>query len=343
MPPMAEEGQLRWGVIGTGAIARAWSDDLRRTDSGRIVAVGSRTQAAADRFGDDFDVPARYASYEALVADADVDVVYVTTPHPWHHDNAILALEAGKPVLCEKPFTMNAAEAREMVAVARERKLFLMEAMWTRFLPHVVELRRLLAEGAIGEIIRVSADHGQWIPHDPAHRIFAPELGGGALLDLGVYPGVVRVDGARHPGAHPQHDRAGVHRRRRADLDALRLRGRRSGAADVHVARAQPDARRHRRHRGADRDRHRFLPPELVHADHPHRRARRASRRRTRAGVCATRPTRSRAACARDCSRARSCRSTSRSRSWRRWTPSSPAPSPAERPAILGRARGFLR
>jgi predicted dehydrogenase len=188
MPPMAPEGQVRWGVIGTGAIARAWSDDLRRTDSGRIVAVGSRTQAAADRFGDDFDVPARYASYEELVADDDVDAVYVTTPHPWHHDNSILALEAGKPVLCEKPLTMNAAEARAMVAMARDRKLFLMEAMWTRFLPHIIELRRLLADGAIGDIIRVSADHGQAIPHDPAHRIFAPELGGGALLDLGVYP-----------------------------------------------------------------------------------------------------------------------------------------------------------
>jgi predicted dehydrogenase len=188
MPPMASAQQLRWGVIGTGAIARAWSDDLRRTDSGRIVAVGSRTQEAADRFGDDFDVPTRHASYEALVADPEVDAVYVTTPHPWHHDNTMIALEAGKPVLCEKPFTMNAEEARSLVAAARERGLFLMEAMWTRFLPHIIEVRRLLAEGAIGEIVRVSADHGQAIKRDAAHRIFAPELGGGALLDLGVYP-----------------------------------------------------------------------------------------------------------------------------------------------------------
>jgi predicted dehydrogenase len=185
---MALDGQLRWGVVGTGAIARAWSDDLGRTDSGRIVAVGSRTQEAADRFGEDFDVPARYASYEELVADGDVDAVYVTTPHPWHHDNTMLALSAGKAVLCEKPFTMNADEARSLVTAARERGLFLMEAMWTRFLPHIAEVRRLIAEGAIGEIVRLSADHGQWITPSPEHRIFAPELGGGALLDLGVYP-----------------------------------------------------------------------------------------------------------------------------------------------------------
>jgi predicted dehydrogenase len=133
-------------------------------------------------------VPNRHASYEALVADPQVDVVYVATPHPWHHANTLLALGAGKPVLVEKPFTMNASEARELVAAARGRGLFLMEAMWTRFLPHVVEIRRLLAEGVLGEIVTLSADHGQWFPEDPSHRLFAPELGGGALLDLGIYP-----------------------------------------------------------------------------------------------------------------------------------------------------------
>ena len=122
------------------------------------------------------------------MADPDVDVIYVATPHPLHHDNAILALRAGKPVLVEKPFTMNAAEAREIVRVARESGRFAMEAMWTRFLPHVVVIRDWLEQGALGEIVTVTADHGQWFAEDPEFRLFAPELGGGALLDLGIYP-----------------------------------------------------------------------------------------------------------------------------------------------------------
>jgi predicted dehydrogenase len=178
---------LRWGIIGTGLIAERFATDLALTDSGVLSAVGSRTQASADRFGALFNIPNRHDSYESLAADPDVDAVYVATPHPWHHDNALLALNHGKHVLVEKPFTMNAAEAQDLVDVAREKKLFLMEAMWTRFLPHVIALRELLANGAVGDIVTVSADHGQWFVKDPAFRLFAPELGGGALLDLGVY------------------------------------------------------------------------------------------------------------------------------------------------------------
>lgn len=179
---------LRWGLIGTGWIADSFAADLAFTDSGRAVAVGSRRIETANRFADRFEIPNRHGSYEELVADPEVDVVYVATPHPLHHPNALLALGAGKPVLVEKPFTMNAAEARELVAAARAEKLFLMEAMWTRFLPHIAQIRRLIAEGALGEIVTVSADHGQWFAKDPEFRLFAPELGGGALLDLGVYP-----------------------------------------------------------------------------------------------------------------------------------------------------------
>jgi predicted dehydrogenase len=179
---------LRWGLIGTGWIADRFAADLAFTDTGRAVAVGSRRIETANRFADRFDIPNRYASYEALVADPEVDVVYVATPHPMHHANALLALRAGKPALVEKAFTMNAAEARELVAVARAEKLFCMEAMWTRFLPHIAEIRHLIAEGALGEIVTVSADHGQWFARDLDFRLFAPELGGGALLDLGVYP-----------------------------------------------------------------------------------------------------------------------------------------------------------
>lgn len=184
---MSADAPLRWGIIGAGLIAGQFAKDLRFTDAGTVVAVGSRAQETADRFGEEFGVPNRHGSYESLVSDPEVDAVYVATPHPWHRDSAILALEAGKPVLVEKPFTMNAAQAREVVHVARERDLFAMEAMWTRFLPHIHEIRRLLAEGVLGELVTLTADHGQWFAPDPEHRIFKPELGGGALLDLGIY------------------------------------------------------------------------------------------------------------------------------------------------------------
>ena len=179
---------VRWGILGTGGIASTFVTDLRLTDSGVAVAVGSRSQGSADRFADEFGIANPHASYESLVADPDVDVIYVATPHPMHHDNAILALRAGKHVLVEKPFTMNAAEAREIVRVARENGLFAMEAMWTRFLPHMTMIRSWLERGVLGDVVTVTADHGQWFAEDAEFRLFAPELGGGALLDLGVYP-----------------------------------------------------------------------------------------------------------------------------------------------------------
>jgi predicted dehydrogenase len=179
---------VRWGILGTGAIAAAFALDLAGAGSGRVVAVGSRSAGSAGRFADAFGIAGRHASYQALVDDPDVEVVYVATPHPMHHAHARLALEHGKAVLVEKPFTMDAPEAADLVATARARGLFLMEAMWTRFLPHIVEVRRLLAEGALGDVVTVIADHGQWFAEDRSSRLFAPELGGGALLDLGVYP-----------------------------------------------------------------------------------------------------------------------------------------------------------
>jgi predicted dehydrogenase len=179
---------LRWGILSTGGIARTFTKDLAHVDEGVAVAVGSRSFDSANAFADEFDIPHRYGSYEELVGDPDVDAIYVGTPHPMHHDNAILALEHGKHVLVEKAFTVTAAEAREVVDVARRKGLFAMEAMWTRFLPSVVAIRELIARGELGEIVSVEADHGQWFDPDPSFRLFAPELGGGALLDLGVYP-----------------------------------------------------------------------------------------------------------------------------------------------------------
>jgi predicted dehydrogenase len=182
------DASVRWGILGTGGIADTFATDLALTDSGIVAAVGSRSQQSADRFAQRFGVERAHPSYESLVSDTGVDIVYVATPHPMHRDNAILALEAGKPVLIEKPFTMNAAEARDVVELAREKRLFAMEAMWTRFLPHIAVVRGWLAEGRLGEIVSVTADHGQWFAEDREFRLFAPELGGGALLDLGIYP-----------------------------------------------------------------------------------------------------------------------------------------------------------
>jgi predicted dehydrogenase len=176
---------VRWGIMGTGGIAGAFAADLALTDSGVVAAVGSRSQASADAFADRLGIERRHASYEDLATDPDIDAVYVATPHPMHHNNALLALHAGKPVLVEKPFTMNADEARELVKVARDNNVFLMEAMWTRFLPNIRKVRELV--GGIGDIVTVTADHGQWFAEDAEHRLFAPALGGGALLDLGVY------------------------------------------------------------------------------------------------------------------------------------------------------------
>ncbi len=179
---------VRWGVVGTGRIAQTFASDLAPLAEGEVVAVGSRTAEAAEAFAARFSLARAHASYEALCEDPGVDCVYVATPHPFHRDHALLALSRGKPVLVEKAFTMTAGEARDVVAAARRAGLFAMEAMWTRFLPHVVALRERVAAGVLGEIVLVTADHGKWFAREATSRLFAPELGGGALLDLGVYP-----------------------------------------------------------------------------------------------------------------------------------------------------------
>jgi len=178
---------LRWGILGTGGIARQFTRDLLLTGH-PVAAVGSRTRENAERFAALFEIGVAHPSYEALVADPSVDLVYVATPHPWHYPNATLALNAGKHVLVEKPFTLNAAQARRLVTLAADRGLLVLEAMWTRWLPHMVRLREIVAAGTIGDIRSMSADHTQLLPSDPGHRLNALELGGGALLDLGVYP-----------------------------------------------------------------------------------------------------------------------------------------------------------
>ncbi|MEC3891337.1 MULTISPECIES: Gfo/Idh/MocA family protein [Nocardiopsis] len=179
---------LRWGVVGTGGIAHAFMEGLRAVPSARVVAVGSRDRERAEWFGDTWDIPHRHGDYRDLALDPDVDVVYVATPHPWHHPDTLLMLESGKHVLVEKPMAMNALQVAEMVEAARANDRFLMEGMWTRFLPVHQVARDLVAEGAVGELTGVSADFGINLPYDPDHRLFNADLGGGALLDLGVYP-----------------------------------------------------------------------------------------------------------------------------------------------------------
>jgi predicted dehydrogenase len=178
---------IRWGILGNGWIANEFAQGLAQLPDANLVAVGSRTQDSAQRFADQHAIPHRHASYEALASDDEVDVIYVATPNPLHKGHTLLCLESGKPVLCEKPFALNARQAEEMVRVAREKKLFLMEAMWSRFFPLMARLRSLLAEGAIGKVQMLVADLSIHFDFDPTDRRYALDLGGGALLDLGVY------------------------------------------------------------------------------------------------------------------------------------------------------------
>lgn len=177
---------FKWGILGTGGIARAFANDLSYLQGHRVAAVGSRNSASAAAFALQFPGAIGCGSYEELVA-ADVDAVYVATPHTFHAENSLLALNAGKPVLCEKPFTINAKEARAVIERAHELKLPLLEAIWTRFLPHIQQVREILKSGVLGDIHTVIADHGQFLPEEIAPRLWQPELGGGALLDLGIY------------------------------------------------------------------------------------------------------------------------------------------------------------
>jgi predicted dehydrogenase len=181
-------GDWKWGILGTGNIANRMAEALQSVPEAQMVAVASRTQARADAFGEKWSIPRRYGSYGDLVEDKGVDVVYIASPHSEHAKDMILCLEAGKHVLCEKAFTLNAPQAAACISLAREKRLFLMEAMWMRFFPAMAQVRKWVETGLLGDVRLVQADFCFQMPYDPEHRLYNPLLGGGALLDLGIYP-----------------------------------------------------------------------------------------------------------------------------------------------------------
>ncbi|MFI5932588.1 Gfo/Idh/MocA family protein [Actinoplanes sp. NPDC051494] len=178
----------RWGILGTGGIASTFASDLPLVPGAELAAVGSRTQAAADAFASKHGAARAHGSWADLAADPDVDVIYVATPHASHHAASMVCLEGGKAVLIEKPMTLDLAQSAQLVQEARTRGLFLMEAMWMRLNPAVRRIRDLIGDGAIGDVVTLHADFGLQGPFEPSHRLRDPAQGGGALLDLGVYP-----------------------------------------------------------------------------------------------------------------------------------------------------------
>jgi predicted dehydrogenase len=182
------EPRTRWGIAGTGWISRTTIKDLQLTENVEVVAVSSRHQDSADAFAAEEGIERAYGDYARMLEDPDIDVVYIGTPHGSHHPMGVAAIEAGKHVLGEKPLGVDAAQARELAELARQRGLFLMEAMWMKFNPMIRALRTTLAEGVIGEVRWVQAAFGFGVPYDPASRFWDPAQGGGALLDIGIYP-----------------------------------------------------------------------------------------------------------------------------------------------------------
>ena len=185
--PLPADRPVRWGILATGKIAKGFAGALALLPDAEIAAVGARRLESAQAFAAAFGARTAYGDYRALVEDPDVDVVYVATPHALHLEHARLALEAGKPVLCEKALTLTAAEATELVELARAKQLFLMEAMWMRCNPVIRRVQQLLATGELGTVRQVHADLGFRVDAPPTDRLLDPLLGGGALLDMGIY------------------------------------------------------------------------------------------------------------------------------------------------------------
>jgi dihydrodiol dehydrogenase / D-xylose 1-dehydrogenase (NADP) len=180
--------KIRWGILGTGYIARKFAEALSAVPDAELIAVGSRTQKSAEAFATEYKIPVSYDSYQALLEDPAVDVVYIATVNNCHRENCMAAIEARKPILCEKPFMVNCKEAEEVIAFAKERKVFLMEALWTRFIPAFKEARRMWEDGVIGELQTAMSEFGFICERDSSNPLYNPALAGGSFLDVGAYP-----------------------------------------------------------------------------------------------------------------------------------------------------------
>ena len=181
------ESKIRWGILGCGRIARKFAADLRLVADAELVAIASRNKETLEQFAKDFPCKHLHNSYEALAANKEIDVIYVATPHSHHHEHTMLCLNHDKAVLCEKAFAINSRQATEMIKTAKEKKIFLMEALWTKFLPHYKKLQELLEQKTLGDIKSVLVNFGFKTSDKSPQRLFDPLLGGGTLLDIGIY------------------------------------------------------------------------------------------------------------------------------------------------------------
>lgn len=180
--------KIKWGVIGPGRIATKFTTSLEHVKDAELHAIGSRSLDKATAFAKATAVKKAYGSYEEMLQDEEIDVVYVATPHVFHHEHTLLCLNHGKAVLCEKPFALNREQVEEMVKTAKAKEVFLMEAMWTPFLPHIQHIKSLITSGMYGNIKKLEADFGFYSPFNAEGRLFKKSLGGGSLLDIGIYP-----------------------------------------------------------------------------------------------------------------------------------------------------------
>lgn len=178
---------IRWGILGCGRIARKFASDLKLVENAELVACGARSKSSADKFASEFFIKNKHYSYEGLVKDAEVDVIYVATPHSHHYEHTLLCIENNKAVLCEKAFAINQMQAKKMIDSARSKKVFLMEAVWSKFLKPFNKVKEMIDNGMLGEIKSVLLNFGFRPPEDAPQRIYDPELGGGTMLDIGIY------------------------------------------------------------------------------------------------------------------------------------------------------------
>jgi len=188
LPPLHSGSKIRWGITGTGFIAGQFAGDLKFVPNAELYAVSSRSAERAKEFADKFKAKKYYSSYSEMLQDKNVDIIYIATPNHRHAPESIAALNAGKAVLCEKPFALNSAELQSIIDIAKEKNLFLMEALWTEFLPSFRKFIELANDGSIGEPILLRADFGFYSPFNPESRLYDPKQGGGSIYDIGIYP-----------------------------------------------------------------------------------------------------------------------------------------------------------